>query len=119
MKKKEFVLTLIFQFLNTTNVEQIAKNEDVYQRIIDNVLFNYNISNEEEMIIPGNDNFYFHITNSKNDLENLKGNNNNKTNKFSIIDLGECEDLLKEKYHINKKDSLLILKLEKLTNISS
>ena len=70
------------------------------------------------MVIQGKDNFYFQITNSKNDLETLN-RNNNKTNKFSVIDLGECEDLLKNHNHINKNDSLLIMKLEKITNISS
>ena len=86
----------IFKFINITNMEIFGKNEDIYKDIVNNVLINNNISKGEELIIPGNDNFYFHITNSKNDIELLNEKNNNKTNKFSIIDLGICEDLLKE-----------------------
>ena len=110
--------TTIFQFINTSNSAILGENEDIYQRIKNNVLFNYDIFKEEDMVIQGKDNFYFHLTNTKKDLELLKGNNN-KTNKFSVIDLGECDDILKEHYHINKSESLLILKMEKITNISS
>ena len=99
-------------------MEIIAKNEDIYQGLLNNVLLNYDLSKEEDIEIQGKDNYYFHITNSKNDLDVLNGNIN-KTNKFSVIDLGECEDLLKDHYHINKNDSLLIMKLEKIINISS
>jgi len=110
--------TSIFQFVNLTNMEIISKNDDIYQGLLNNFLLNYDLSKEEDMVIQGKDNYYFHITNSKNDLEILNGNNN-KTNKFSVIDLGECEDLLKDHYHINKNGSLLIMKFEKITNISS
>ena len=48
-----------------------------------------------------------------------KPNNKNKTNHFSRIDLGECEKVLREKYNLNESVSLLILKFEKLTNVSS
>ena len=99
-------------------MEIITKNEDIYQGLINNVLINYDLAKKEDMVIQGKDNFYFHITNTKNDFDILNGNNN-KTNKFSIIDLGECEDLLKNHYHINKNESLLIIKLEKIINISS
>ena len=48
-----------------------------------------------------------------------KPDNKNKTNHFSRIDLGECEKVLREKYNLNESVSLLILKFEKLTNVSS
>ena len=110
--------TTIFQFINISNFSIPRRNGDIYQGIIKNVLLNYNASKGNEIIIRGKDNFYFHLTNSKNDLELLK-ENNNKTSKFSVIDLGNCDDILKEHYHINKNSSLLIMKLEKITNFSS
>ena len=95
-----------------------GNNEEVYQVILDNVLKNYDISNGKEMVYKGEDNFFFHLTNTENELEHLKGKNNN-TNKFSIIDLGECGNLLKRHYKINQNISLLIMKYEKVSNISS
>ena len=99
--------TSIFQFINTTNMEAIANNEDIYQGIINNILPKYKIYDEEEIIIKGKDNFYFQITNLKSDLELLK-EKYNRTNNFSILDLGKCEDLLKESYNISKNNSLLL-----------
>ena len=52
------------------------------------------------MVFPGEDNFFFHITNTENELELLNGKNNN-TNRFSIIDLGKCGNILKDYYKIN------------------
>ena len=102
----------IYQYINTTNNKIIGDNEEIFRRIKDKSLFNYNISNREEMIINGKDNFYFQITNSKNDKE-LLNEENNKTNKFTVLDLGTCEIILKNYYHINMNDSLLIIKNEK------
>ena len=81
-------------------------------------MLNYDINKEKEIIIKGEDNFLFHITNMKNDLEHLK-EKNNRTNQFSVIDLGQCENLLKNYYQIDKNSSLLIIKLEKISNILS
>ena len=86
--------------------------------MINKCLPNFLLSNENGIIIQGKNNFSYQITNSKNDLEILN-NINNKSNKFSIIDLGKCEELLKNHYHIDEQDSLLIIKYEKITNISS
>ena len=107
----------IYQYINTTNNEIIGDNEEIFQIIKDKSLFNYNISNGEEMIIKGKDNFYFQITNSKNDIEHLN-EENHKTKIFSIIDLEICEIILKNYYNINTNDSLLIIKYEKISNIS-
>ena len=78
-----------------------GNNEEIYQRVKDNVLNNYDFSKEEELIFKGENNFSFHLTNSQNEIEHLKGNKNS-TNKFSIIDLGECDNLLKKYYQINE-----------------
>ena len=115
-KISEYISQIESNFI--TNLIITGNNEEVYQEVINNVIQNYYISKGKEMIFKGEDNCFFHITSSQNELELLKGNNNN-TNKFSIIDLGECENILKDHYKINKNLSLLIMKFEKVTNISS
>ena len=107
----------IYQYINTTNNEIIGDNEEIFQRIKEKSLYNYNISNREEMIIKGKDNYYFQIININNDIASLN-EEKNKTNKFSVLDLGKCETALKNYYHININDSLLIIKYEKISNIS-
>ena len=94
-----------------------GNNEKIYEKVINNIILNFDVNEEKEMIFQGEDDYFFHITNSQNELKNLKGNNN--SNKFSIIVLGECENLLKKHYHINENDPLLILKFEKINNIST
>ena len=44
---------------------------------------------------------------------------NSSINMFSKIDLGECENKLREHYNLNKNISLIILKYEKISNLSS
>ena len=100
-----------------TNYIIEGNNDEIYQELID-FIKDYDFSNGEELVFPGEDNFIFHLTNSQNELEQLQGKRNN-TNRYSIIDLGECENLLKEHYHINKNLSLLIFKLEKIGNKTS
>ena len=92
-------------------------NEEIHQIIVDSILNKYNISNGEEMEYPGENNYFFQITNTENEFILLE-QKNNSTNKYSIIDLGKCEQLLKNNYHINQNISLIILKYEKMTNIS-
>ena len=87
-------------------------NEEIYQYIIQNILNSYQESEGKEKLIPGEDNFIFQLTT----LENEKNNSNNKISK---INLGECEDTLRIYYHIDNSTSLIILKFEKLTNIST
>ena len=102
------------------NIFQIdlVNNEEIHQLIVDNLLDKYNISNGEEMIYQGENNFFFQITNTENELSILEQKINN-TNIFSIIDLGKCENLLKNHYEINENISLIIMKYEKISNISS
>ena len=93
-------------------------DDDIHKVIVNNIINNYDISKGEEIIYPREDNFFFHITNTENELELLKGKNNN-TNIFSIIDLGTCGNLLKDYYNINENTSLILIKYEKIANISS
>ena len=108
------------EYLNIPSDSNITANEinqKIYKRIIN--IFNENLEDliGEEKIIEGKDDFFYQLSTTNNEANNLEGNNN-KTNKFSKIDLGQCEDILKEKNNIDKNSSLLMLKYEKLSNIS-
>ena len=88
-------------------------NIKIYENITKNIIQDYDPLNEEEVIIDGEDSYIFVLTT----LENAK---NNTPNNISKIDIGECEDLLRESNNItNSNISLLILLYEKQTNISS
>ena len=93
-------------------------NEEIHQGIISDKMQGYNASEGEEVTIQGKDNFFYQITTSENEKAYLD-ENNNSTSKFSKIDLGECENLLKSHYHINENASLIIVKFEKITNVST
>ena len=97
--------------------EETLNNSYLYNDLIKYILKTYR-SNGESIIIEGEDNYVFQITTSENELNALNWNNGNKTN-LSIIDLRHCEDLLKEEYNIDEDENLIILKLEKMTSISS
>ena len=106
----------IFQMKTITLIN--GNNDDIYEEVIKNVINNYDISKGEDIIIPGENDHIFHVTNSQNELELLEGRKNN-SNKCSVIDLGQCGNLLKNYYKINNDTSLIIIKFEKITNISS
>ena len=101
-----------FDNLNYTSKEI---NQKIYEKIINNVIKNKDVLSEEGIVIEAEDNFFFQITT----LENDKERKNNTSKIFSRIDLGECENILKENYNLNENMSLIILKYEKLSNISS
>ena len=69
------------------------------------------------MIYKGVNNSFFHITTTENELKLLERKIN--TNNLSIIDLRKCENALKNNYGINENISLIIIKFEKVSNISS
>ena len=93
-------------------------DDDIHKVIVNNIINNYDITKGEEIIYQREDNFFFHVTNTENELELLKGKNNS-TNIFSIVDLGKCGSLLKDYYKINENTSLILIKYEKIANISS
>ena len=74
----------------------------------------YEPEKENSQVIKS-DEIVYHISNSKNELELLKNRSNN-INNISIIDLGECEVRLRGEYHINKTDSLILVKNELSSN---
>ena len=61
------------------------------------------------------DNVIYQITTSKNQLKALTNSSLNKYN-LSILDIINCETILKEKYNLNKNDNLILLKKERKTS---
>ena len=60
----------------------------------------------------------FQLTTSKNELELLKNNSTDNYN-LSIIDLGEYEKILRQRYNIADEDFMIYLKQMNLTNRES
>ena len=116
-KETSKIDVLIIGYFNDSNYTAEEINEKIYEQIVD-FIENFDMSKGDEKIVEGKDNYSFHLTTLDKELDVIEGKNNN-TNKFSKIDLGECENILKEKYNLEKNISLLILKLEKLSNKSS
>ena len=101
--------------INLYNITGL-NNEEIYLSIIRDLAKNALQLNEKGIIIEGNDNFFYQIITSENENEEIE--NKNSTNQLSKIDLGECENLLKDHYRLSRNISLIILKFEKITNIS-
>ena len=64
------------------------------------------------------DDIIYQITTTEKQFKALENYSLNERN-LSIIDLNECEDILKEEYNISKNDPLIIFKQEKKTNKAS
>ena len=94
-------------------------NTQIYYYLINSLLQDFNGINGQNIYIKGMNDFIFEITTEDNEKEIIKNKNRNQLNS-SVIDLGECSNLLKNKYFPdNKNISLIILKFEKITNNTS
>ena len=92
----------------------IYNNSTNLSKVLNKFLMSYEPEKENSQVIKS-DEIVYHISNSKYELELLKNRSNN-INNISIIDLGECEVRLRGEYHINKTDSLILVKNEILSN---
>ena len=93
------------QYLNYSNYF-------ILNELIPDLIETYPNSNGSNLIIKGQDNINFQITNEKNEneiIENIQIN----IHEMSVLDLKGCDDILRSIYNINPNDSLIILKLEK------
>ena len=101
------------------NEKIFINNNSNFEYILNDILLSsYIPEGSKSIIIERPDDSIYQITNLKNELELLKNKSNN-INNISIIDLGECETLLKNHYHINENDSLILIKNEYKTNKAS
>ena len=117
ISESNYIMVETTNILNSSLVLTIEeKNQLKFEEIGESILPSFSGNNGEEVIIEGDDDFYFCL--SAYDGKKFPEKSNNNSNKFSVIDLGECEDRLREKYGINDSLSLIILKYEKISNAS-
>ena len=92
-------------------------NTQIYNRIIEFMLQSYLGNTNQKIYIKGENIFMFEITTEENEAELLSGRNIN-THNTSMIDLGECKNLLKNRYYPNSDENInfIILKHETVTN---
>ena len=86
-----------------------------FDKTLDTIFSTYESENNNNLVIKRADGIVYHISNSKNELE-LLNNKSKNVNNISIIDLGQCEDILRKEYHINEADYLIFIKNEVTSN---
>ena len=86
---------------------------------IKNYVKEYSISDNKNIIIKGESDFIYQITTTDNEKELINKNISEEDYNISMIDFSECEQHLKQEYNINENLTLIILKKEKMTNITS
>ena len=92
-------------------------NNEIYTKIKAEIIETYP-EDGESVVILGQENYAFQLTTVENEIDSLNGNYENKYN-LSMIDLGECEKLIKKEKNIDEDENLIIFKFEKLTNKAS
>ena len=98
-------------------MKDINNGTEIYDIIKNYILPSYSHDSQKNHIFEI-DNIIYQLTNEKNELDLLKGNNSNNYN-LSIIDLAECNSLLKRDNNILENDSLIYLKQENLGSKAS
>ena len=95
-------------YLNTTCSFHELNQTESYTKIKQELIKTYP-SDGQSITINSHGNYSFQVTTTKNEEESLKNNNA----RLSILELGDCEQTLKEKNSIPLNDSLILLKYEK------
>ena len=94
-------------------------NTLIYNYLVEFMLQDFHGISGQKMYIKGENGFMFEITTEENEKVILKNKIRNQLNS-SVIDLGECSNLLKNKYFPNNDNvSLILLKFEKMTKNST
>ena len=91
------------EFFNRDNIIQYIKR-DIINGSLDTLLGNLTNGKKEDLIASNNEIIY-QITTTDNQKNNIYSN-------LSTINLGDCEDKLKDTYEIEKNLSLIIFKVE-------
>ena len=105
------------KLLNSDCNIQKNNNSEVYKKLTNNIIQSYPENGESVTIETGND-YIYQITTMDNEISSLNGTIDNPYN-LSIIDLGDCEELLRGENNITDNQSLIFLKYEKLTEVVS
>ena len=99
-------------YINIPSLFNTTNNTVIYDIILENLLPSFEPDNDIEIVSEAADDVIFQITTSKNQLKALTNSSMNNYN-LSILDISNCEAILKEKYNLNENVSLIILKKEK------
>jgi len=91
------------------------ENEDNYEKI-KNCDFISQYNGVSPVVIKNSNGYALQITTYKNELNTLKGNIQSN---FSVIDLKDCADLLREQNGLNSDDDLMIIKYENDNKVSN
>ena len=92
-------------------------NDVIYKELKEDVINTYP-NNGDNLVIEGEDEYVFQLTTSLNEINSLEGIKANGYN-LSMIDISNCENLLRQENGIDGNTPLIILKFEKLTNVAS
>ena len=101
--------------INKCSIKNNINNTEQFDFIRSNILSLYSPNNFRSLFFEGENGRIYQLTNSKNELSRLTNDNYN----ISIVDLGECENILKQHYGIAEEDSLIILKQETMSDKAS
>ena len=107
-----FYKKIILYNINKTEQQELIKEIDsaIISHRIDSSLNNLTKGNFEDLIINF-ENIKYHITSSLN--QNVRVYDD-----ISTIDLGDCENILKNQFNITQSDTLIIFKIDVLDNSS-
>ena len=108
-KKTEIIPSTIYQdkCLSGTYITNLCSNitdDELFTRLKDEIFQSYN-SDKSAKVYSGNGDYALRVSNTKNEIDFSNG--------LSIVDLGECETLLKVENNIPFEAELIILKKEK------
>jgi hypothetical protein len=109
----------VTNFCYEFEISEINDNNEMHNKIKDNILESYDAEKGNILVMEGFDNTVFEITTDINELNLLNNPDLAYNFNLSIIDLAQCESLLKEKNNIDENIPLIFLKQEKLTNKAS
>jgi len=106
-----------YQELLYKNCVFSQETDIIYEELKKNVIQTYP-ADGESLVIEAEVGYVFQLTNTLNELKTLGGVYPNGYN-LSMIDLNECEELLKKTNGIDPHTPLIILKYERLSNSAS
>ena len=94
-------------YLNTTCSFEELTQEESYNKIKNELVKTYP-SDGHSIKIPVEDDYAFQVTTTSNENDFLQ----NDDNGLSILEFGNCENILKRENHIDENETLIILKYE-------
>ena len=105
--------------ISKCSLKDIYNNSEIYYILLNDILVTYSAETGKNIIIEGKDHMVFQITSEKNEIKLINNQNESSDYNLSLIDLNECESLLKKVYSINENDSLIFIKQEKISDKTS